>query len=411
MGDEGPPEGVALPCTSYTVWLGKYASTAELDRHFCRACKGRSEFATVMCEEEQMSELKRSDLMVWPGCVQASTVHLLTRAWYGGEVDLEDPFERLLALAHPWYGEREPRAAPKEILAFMDELERASRGCAPKNSEDETAFSRSYAEHFHHDYPVLNLGYMPEYTLDRHPHRWHIECAGGWLMRSVEMGGASNTESEWSEDGRGVLRDESLGFGFGSEDSIAEPVADACALFLNLETCSSALEWSLEIEGCTEECGGGADGRAVYDCSHRILATSWDFTACPYVYTRSAKGAPWVERGEVLRELRSPELEATQSLDVGGEGTDCATGVLTVRMAELKEETTYLDAVWVELGGEQLAPRSCAEGPSRAWCADDGRYARLEQGDTLDFEFEVPEALRLGCSGARLWANGYYVPH
>ena len=66
------------------------------------------------------------------------------------------------------------------------------------------------------------------------------------------------------------------------------------------------------------------------------------------------------------------------------------------------DETTFLDAVHLEVNGARVAPRDCVG----EHCAADGSYTRLVQGQHLRLEFDVS-----GLSGdARLIAEGYYVP-
>lgn len=120
------------------------------------------------------------------------------------------------------------------------------------------------------------------------------------------------------------------------------------------------------------------------------------FAACPYVVVRAGEG--WIERGEILRHLRGPEREARESLTVPvGERT------LRIRIEERKNEVTYLDDVYLELGGQRVRPVRC---PRAAHCRDDQRYTRIEPGEALALAFRVPPSW-LG-RDASLVAEGHY---
>ena len=134
------------------------------------------------------------------------------------------------------------------------------------------------------------------------------------------------------------------------------------------------------------------------------LGSHWDVcmvAACPYVYVQDRGGERKV--GEILRNLRSQELETTQSLqllDLDGQPE------LVVRLAEEKDEITWLDATWLEVDGQEIAPLGCQSEPTAKHCTLDQRRHRLARGDALELVFDTR-----GLSGpAKLWAHGYYIP-
>ena len=67
-----------------------------------------------------------------------------------------------------------------------------------------------------------------------------------------------------------------------------------------------------------------------------------------------------------------------------------------IRLSEEKPETTYLDAVWLELDGQRVDPIEPM--------APDGRYEVMQRGDAIDLEFPLHPHTE-----ARLVAVGYYV--
>ncbi len=124
------------------------------------------------------------------------------------------------------------------------------------------------------------------------------------------------------------------------------------------------------------------------------------FAACPFVVVRAVvkNEVRWLERGEILRNLRGPATEARQSVRL-----PVTQRALTVRVEERKNEVTYLDDVYVELGGRRLRPVNCPRAP---FCRDDEIYARVEPGEFVVLDFEVP-ASWVG-HDVSLFAEGHY---
>lgn len=120
-----------------------------------------------------------------------------------------------------------------------------------------------------------------------------------------------------------------------------------------------------------------------------------ELAACPFVYEVIGDDVRFA--GEILRYVRSKDLETTQSLAL-------ATRATTIRIVEEKLETTYLDAVWLEVDGVRVAPKACAAVPSLPYCAADGEYHVMNLGDVLELEFDAPAGAR------QLVARGYYIP-
>ena len=125
------------------------------------------------------------------------------------------------------------------------------------------------------------------------------------------------------------------------------------------------------------------------------------FAACPFVTVRAVQNgrAVWIERGEILRNLRGPESETRQRVSLL-----VTERLLQVRIEERKNEVTYLDEAFVECAGRRIRPLSCV--PGAPYCLDDGRYTRIEPGERITLQFRVP-ASWIGCHAA-LVATGHY---
>ena len=130
--------------------------------------------------------------------------------------------------------------------------------------------------------------------------------------------------------------------------------------------------------------------------------------ACPMVYAAGAV-QPLALEGEVLRNVDRRSRETTRALHLHSIAR-CET-TIRVRIAEEKAETSFLDAVHIEVDGARVLPSNCASEPGAdqpAYCRDDGVRHRLGQGDVLDLVFRPPPGT--ACGGVVLRANGYYLP-
>ncbi len=125
--------------------------------------------------------------------------------------------------------------------------------------------------------------------------------------------------------------------------------------------------------------------------------------ACPFVYL--VEEGEEVFQGEILRYLNTPKKAGWQSLRLYLEGT--TPRIVRVRLAEEKAETTFLDAVVLQVGDRMIQPKACSRRQAH-FCKEDGQHRRLLPGEALDLVFEVGP----GAKGPlHLWATGYYRPH
>lgn len=144
--------------------------------------------------------------------------------------------------------------------------------------------------------------------------------------------------------------------------------------------------------------GRGAGGMFVSKGQHPSGRTfdCNNLSACPFVYVVGADGAHRV--GEVLRNLRGAGAYALQSLEL-------PEGATTIRISEEKSEVTFLDEIYVEIGGVRVEPRACSAAAPPAYCAADGEPYVMRQGDVLDLDVDATVD-----GPTAVFARGYYVP-
>lgn len=148
------------------------------------------------------------------------------------------------------------------------------------------------------------------------------------------------------------------------------------------------------------------DGTALVETGRQVVRTGdpSECAACPYVYLLA--GDRFVRQGEILRNLNRASLAATQSLPLAH--ATAPAGLLTVELREEKDETTFLDDVYLEVDGERVSPLECSAAPL-AYCAAGGDHHVLHRGDSLRLTFATAVDVS-AASPPRLYATGYYVP-
>jgi hypothetical protein len=130
-----------------------------------------------------------------------------------------------------------------------------------------------------------------------------------------------------------------------------------------------------------------------------IFLTDKDGWACPWVYVFN--GHTFERRSEVLRNLESKTLEATQRQALGPLPVE--NGVIRLQIREEKPEVTYLDALYLEVGGMPVWP------DAGLLAAVDQRYLVLRQGDGYELTFDVAALAGDAASvEATAVSTGYY---
>jgi hypothetical protein len=157
----------------------------------------------------------------------------------------------------------------------------------------------------------------------------------------------------------------------------------------------------------TDPClGAGPDERLgrIFDAIRhawavRITAQPSEFVglACPHVYGFASGVQSWQLEGAILRGLVGASAQAEQTLalhDFDGR----------VSIREEEPETTYLDALWVEVDDDQ-GQRAIFRAADPRLTTPDGDMVTLHPGDVLELAFPGAHA-----GSATLHAVGYYVP-
>jgi hypothetical protein len=106
--------------------------------------------------------------------------------------------------------------------------------------------------------------------------------------------------------------------------------------------------------------------------------------ACPWVYVFN--GTTFERRSEILRNLKSKSLETTQRHPLGL--TPVQDGVIRLQIREEKPETTYLDALYLEVDGIPVRPNA-GSSQVKLLSYTDGHYLTLQQGDIYELIFNV----------------------
>lgn len=135
-----------------------------------------------------------------------------------------------------------------------------------------------------------------------------------------------------------------------------------------------------------------------------FLLTDDDGWACPWLYVWNGEG--YERRTEILRNVRSAALEQTEVTAIGS--VSAVNGEIVIRIAEEKDEVTYLDALTLQIGDTVLAAESGAE-TTALLAGIDGQYLVLHEGESVELRFRAPEGFVDGAN-ATVIATGYYIP-
>ncbi len=117
---------------------------------------------------------------------------------------------------------------------------------------------------------------------------------------------------------------------------------------------------------------------------------------CPYVYAGSSQ----TKLGEILRDQVGTEKWKNQFIEIP-RNLVAVDGSLSIVVAEEKpDEITYIDAMWLEVGGQRIRADRC----EAATCVQDRSTLSLSQGQSTRLQFSnIPATGTI-----RFFANGYY---
>ena len=126
--------------------------------------------------------------------------------------------------------------------------------------------------------------------------------------------------------------------------------------------------------------------------------------ACPWLYVFDGSG--FERRTEVLRNLRGPQHEQTETTAIGA--VKVIDGAVIVRIVEEKDEVAYVDSLALVSGAGAIAAET-DDAATAKLASDDGDYLVLRKGDAVELRFPAPAGLADGDS-VSVVVNGYYVP-
>ncbi len=351
---------------------------------------------------KEFYKTSRGDLQ----CLDIKRDIQLIRAWHGRKFD-GVAWKSYFKKHYDWYGKRPKTKYSSEAISLRLELEKLRATC-PKMNKDQKRYASTLISALKRGRvsgktPILALDMEAGDTLEvlRGKARNEVVSLGYERMRDYAPDMVPTTEPKTLAD---VFSDGQFG--------------DASFKYRDLEYTAT-----IEIGGehfsqyCNtfhgdEECGSGGRYTTYYfNKDAEIIAVSTAFVACPFVYTRDESEA-WSYQGEILRNLRRPELESAQTLDVVITPGECERGVIMVKLTEEKPETTYLDQISLQVGSHRITPTQCQTGPEQMMCGDDARYHVIERGDELELEFALTQEARAACLAGQvtLHADGYYIP-
>ena len=125
--------------------------------------------------------------------------------------------------------------------------------------------------------------------------------------------------------------------------------------------------------------------------------------ACPYVYLHTEDGARF--QGEVLRYQAGAGAYRADALALA-DPPAIAGGMIRIELREAKPETTYLDAIQLDVDGELVDPADCNDAGGTP-CAADHRFTVIRHGEVRAFAFPWRGAPPRSVT---VRATGYYVP-
>lgn len=134
--------------------------------------------------------------------------------------------------------------------------------------------------------------------------------------------------------------------------------------------------------------------------------TDRDGWACPWLYVYD--GRSFVRRTEILRSVRGKRSEQTETSHIGP--VEVVDGSVILKVAEEKEETTFIDAFSIIVDGVEV--RAQADPLAAAKVAErDHDYLMISSGESFEFRFNLPDAFAGRKRAAvTIVVSGYYVP-
>jgi hypothetical protein len=134
--------------------------------------------------------------------------------------------------------------------------------------------------------------------------------------------------------------------------------------------------------------------------------TDADGWACPWLYVYD--GRSFERRTEILRNARGRRNEGTEQTPIGP--VEVVDGAITLRVAEEKDEISFIDELTIVVDGLALRAES-DDCPAARVAARDGDYLTIAAGESCTFHLGLPDSVsgqeRVNVS---VVVSGYYVP-
>jgi hypothetical protein len=128
-----------------------------------------------------------------------------------------------------------------------------------------------------------------------------------------------------------------------------------------------------------------------------------NMAACPFVYLGDIQNK--IYKGEILRYLNAEYTETWQKLDIKLDAKIYSN--IKICISEEKDETTYLNSVYLEINGKIHTPKLITSKNSKI-ISDDDKYVKLSKGEIIELQFDFKPELIKTCV---LHAKGYYIPN
>jgi hypothetical protein len=138
----------------------------------------------------------------------------------------------------------------------------------------------------------------------------------------------------------------------------------------------------------------------------KFILTDANGWACPWLYVYD--GRDFVRRTEILRNLRGKPNEQTEISPMGT--VPVVDGVVTLKIAEEKREITFIDQVYLMVGGLEVRADATPTVAAQV-AARDQDYLVMTDGESYEFRFRLPPSVaRLESADVSVVVTGFYVP-
>ncbi len=118
-----------------------------------------------------------------------------------------------------------------------------------------------------------------------------------------------------------------------------------------------------------------------------LSLTDRDGWACPWLYVYN--GRSFEKRIEILRNVRGKQNERTEITPIGP--VEIVDGFLTVRVAEEKDEITFMDELYLIVEGIEVRAEANPDVAARV-AEKDQDYVLLANGESHEFRFRLPDS-------------------